>query len=433
MTYDYIIVGGGISGLYSAYRLLNSKNNKIDDAKNGAKILLLEKNKHRWIGGRMGYYPFHGMDVSIGCGIGRKKKDKLLIALMKELGVSYKEIHVTNQIADNIEYSADVSYIVSLLRKEFLRLDRNSLLTFKQFALPILGKKVYDTFLMTCGYTDFENEDVYETLYHYGMDDNTSGWTGLSISWRTLLHALLTKIENKIEIKCSSQVVDVVKNADVDPGSEFIVKTESGQSYSCKNVILATTVDTVRKLLPEHKIYRDIVGQPFLRIYGKFSKECIPIMREHFSVGTMIKGPIHRIIPMNIDSGIFMIVYTDNKGALALKNHIDHNRHNDNNEKNREYFCRLIEKSCDLPAGSLFLTDIVSFYWDIGTHYYKPLGNNINGSYECSLHDSLETSRKEFIYKAQHPMPGMYVVGEMVSRNQGWVEGALESVDAVVL
>jgi hypothetical protein len=423
MTYDYIIVGGGISGLYSAYRLLKST------AKNDAKkILVLEKNKSRWIGGRMGYYPFHGMDVSIGCGIGRKKKDKLLIALLHDLDVAYKEIHVTNQIADNIEYSADVSYIVSLLRQEFLRLEKGELgnndvrgMTFKQFALPVLGKKVYDTFLMTCGYTDFENEDVYETLYYYGMDDNTSGWTGLSISWRTLLQTLLKKIENKVEIKSSSHVTNVVEILEGEPGSEFIVKTESGDSYSCKHVILATTVDTVRKLLPKHKIYNDIVGQPFLRIYGKFSKECIPIMREHFSVGTMVKGAIHRIIPMNIDSGIYMIVYTDNKGALALKNHIDHNRHNDNNHnfKNREYFCRLIEKSCDLPSGSLFLTDMVSFYWNIGTHYYKPLSN-------------IETSRKEFIYKAQHPMPNMFVVGEMVSRNQGWVEGALESVDAVI-
>jgi monoamine oxidase len=29
-------------------------------------------------------------------------------------------------------------------------------------------------------------------------------------------------------------------------------------------------------------------------------------------------------------------------------------------------------------------------------------------------------------------MKGMIVVGEMVSRHQGWVEGALESVDAVI-
>jgi monoamine oxidase len=29
-------------------------------------------------------------------------------------------------------------------------------------------------------------------------------------------------------------------------------------------------------------------------------------------------------------------------------------------------------------------------------------------------------------------MKGMVVVGEMISRHQGWVEGALQSVDAVI-
>jgi len=32
----------------------------------------------------------------------------------------------------------------------------------------------------------------------------------------------------------------------------------------------------------------------------------------------------------------------------------------------------------------------------------------------------------------QNPCSGVAVVGEAVSRNQGWVEGALESVNAVI-
>ena len=38
----------------------------------------------------------------------------------------------------------------------------------------------------------------------------------------------------------------------------------------------------------------------------------------------------------------------------------------------------------------------------------------------------------DFVYQAQHPQEGMLVVGEVVSRYQGWTEGALESVEAVV-
>ena len=72
-----MILGGGISGLYSAYQLIYNVSGNSDSNNVAPNILILEKNKRRWIGGRMGYYSFHGIDVSIGCGIGRKKKDKL--------------------------------------------------------------------------------------------------------------------------------------------------------------------------------------------------------------------------------------------------------------------------------------------------------------------------------------------------------------------
>ena len=60
------------------------------------------------------------------------------------------------------------------------------------------------------------------------------------------------------------------------------------------------------------------------------------------------------------------------------------------------------------------------YYWPIATHYYKSLNKN------------LYSSREEFIDKAQHPEDGILVVGEVVSRDQGWSKGALESVKAVV-
>jgi transcriptional/translational regulatory protein YebC/TACO1 len=41
-------------------------------------------------------------------------------------------------------------------------------------------------------------------------------------------------------------------------------------------------------------------------------------------------------------------------------------------------------------------------------------------------------NREEFIYEAQHPEEGILVVGEVVSENQGWVNGALSSVKMVL-
>jgi hypothetical protein len=72
--------------------------------------------------------------------------------------------------------------------------------------------------------------------------------------------------------------------------------------------------------------------------------------------------------------------------------------------------------------GSLQLESIKSFYWEIGTHYYSPLSKN-------------DESRTSFISRAQNPEKGIYVIGEVVSNKQGWVEGvegALDSVEMVL-
>jgi monoamine oxidase len=44
----------------------------------------------------------------------------------------------------------------------------------------------------------------------------------------------------------------------------------------------------------------------------------------------------------------------------------------------------------------------------------------------------VKETRLEFIHKVQRPLQNLFVVGEMVSLNQGWVEGALQSVQEVI-
>jgi monoamine oxidase len=49
------------------------------------------------------------------------------------------------------------------------------------------------------------------------------------------------------------------------------------------------------------------------------------------------------------------------------------------------------------------------YYWNNGTHYYKP--HNIDN----------------FHNKVLNPMDNLYVVGEMVAGKQGWINGALST------
>jgi hypothetical protein len=400
MNEHIIIVGAGIAGLYTAYKIT-----KLYPSKS---ITLLEANGKSHIGGRMGTHLFQGEQVVTGAGIGRKRKDDLLIELLKELHIPYHEFLSEHHYAKSIENKCDVKATFNHLKKTFEKTPVKNQ-TFKQFAVKVLGQELYKTFITCAGFTDYEDEGAEDTLYHYGFNDNYDTWTGLSIPWMKLIVALVRQI--RIDNIHVNTRVDRIEGI----GTRSFQLHTNKKEYMCNQVIIATTIDSVRKLLPREQIYRDIKGQPFLRVYGKFSKASIPIIQDYVKGFTIVPGPLQKIIPMNPDKGIYMICYADNKHATSLVKYLE------NTVENRAKFVELIKKALGIPKEvELYVSSIFDVYWEIGTHYYTPLD-----------HEKYK-SRKDFIYQAQHPRPGICVVGEMVSTNQGWVEGALESVNNIV-
>jgi len=397
--HDYIIVGGGIAGLYSAYQIKK----KYPESK----LLILERNRKGYLGGRTGNEMFEGSQVVTGAGIGRKKKDKLLIHLLKELGIKTSEFTVATHYSYLLGPHCKSKAIFLELRKKYNEKIHGHL-TFKQYATTHLTHDQYQYFLMCSGYTDYENQSAHDTLYHYGFEDNYSDWIGIHIPWKTLVETLAKQIglEN---IHYSENVLKIHKT-----GQGFTVETKTSQ-YQGAKIIIATTIEPLKKILPTHGIYKQIHSQPFLRIYGKFSKQSVSLMKTYVSQTTIVPGPVHKIIPMNPDHGVYMIVYSDNEGATSL------NQYAKNTRANREELARIIEASLGMPKNMLDLESIVDYYWKEGTHYYEPL----RGQYK-------NHSRDAFIKEAQHPEPNMWVVGEMVAKHQGWVEGALASVHKII-
>lgn len=400
MNYDIIIIGSGMAGLYSAC--------KIKQFSPDTSFLILEKYKKNWIGGRTSNEIFYDTEIVTGAGIGRKKKDKLLRHLLREFKLDAPEFTVDPEKTTFIE-PVDTNKIMNLLKREYSKL-KNKQVTFKQIAFNILGEPLYDDFIRSSGYSDYENEDIYETLYHYGMEDNSCCWKAFKVPWKQLVLKLYHFIGTK-HFKFSNKVVSISKVQ--EQPCRFLIDTENGAQYVCNKVIIATTIDTIRKLLPM-PIYDDIEGQTFLRLYAKFDKKSVSIMKKYVKGFTFVSGPLQKLIPMDADKGVYMIAYNDNKNSVALKKYLE------NNKTNRELYEMLVEQALKIPENSLHIIAIKDYYWPIGTHYYKPLNRKLYGS------------REEFIHEAQHPENGVLVVGEVVSRNQGWTEGALESVESTV-
>jgi len=400
MKYDIIIIGSGIAGLYAAYN--------IKKKSPYTSFLILEKHDKNLIGGRVHTELFYGAEIVTGAGIGRKKKDKLLHKLLDELNIETSDF-IFKPFYSNIFQRVSVKDIIDYLKDKF-KTYTGTRVTFKYFAKGILGNKLYSQFLLSVGNTDFENADVYDTLYSYGMDDTYCCFKAFRVPWRQLIMKLVAVIGEQ-HFRFSNNVSNVTRNH--TNSCNFIINTQNEKQYTCNKVIIATTITGIRKLL-HYPIYKDIEGQPFLRLYGKFSEKSIPFMKEYVKGYTCLPSPLQKIIPINPDNGIYMISYNDNNNTLALKNNLK------NTKENRNLYCKLIEISLGIPENSLHLVAIKDYYWPNGTHYYKPL--NL----------SIYKERSEFIKIAQHPEKGILVVGEVVSKNQGWVEGALHSVGSVL-
>ena len=377
--FDIIIIGGGLSGLFFNYKLKQTKPE--------LKTLLIEKNK---IGGRAGNDIFYGTSIVTGAGIGRYKKDKILWNLIHEFGLETHEFIANKDFI--LPNKINFSKIYSLLKKEFKKQGEPKI-NFKEFAKRNISPQEYISFIEHIGYTDFENEDCYEVFNHYGMLDNILSFRAFSVPW--------SKLVNKLQENIISMNSDIINETVLSISGHFKVKTNV-DNYKCNHVVVATDIDSIRKLL-KNKIYNSIKGQPFIRTYGKFTKSSTELISSKINKLTCVVKPLQKIIPMA--NGIFMIAYADNDSAIYL------NKFSENTKQNRAKYTQLLFNAIGL---NLEIIAIRSYYWQNGTHYYiPPLTNN-------------------FFSQINNPQKGIYVIGEAVSRDQGWSKGAFETANNLI-
>jgi hypothetical protein len=269
-----------------------------------------------------------------------------------------------------------------------------------------LPKNMYDNFVMTTGYSDFENMAVYDALYNYGFDDNgNSTWEAFHVPWKKMVTELAKKIGYQ-RILFGKEVVQI------DSKKSFVnIITAKKEIFSAKRCILATNVETLMRLLPEKKsIYKQIGGQPFLRVYAKIIDD--KSMAKKVSGTTIVTTPLRKVSCIDAEKGVYMIAYCDNKEALLLSHYIQNTR------VNREFWSEQLKGALTLPSVP-HIEAIRGFFWPIGTHYYKPFTKIMK--------------REDFIKTAQHPYPNVQVCGEVVALNQGWTNSAFESVEAILV
>jgi monoamine oxidase len=379
------IIGSGISGLYAGL-ILKKKNHDI--------TIFEAKSK---IGGRIENRTFAGERVIAGAGIGRKS-DVLLKQLCDELGVPTMEFQAKS-LYYGIKPKVTPIETIKKIKDYINRNPENQRRTFKQVASSFLGRQQYKDFVAAVGETDYEYEDVIDVVNDYGFDKSfSSGFTAFSINWDRFLAAFNKHLRKNIKLNTKVDRIEIMDD-------KYRVNHEV---FDC--IIVATTIDQTKKILSyilppkSMSLYDNVACQPFARVYAQLDTP-LDKLQNYRSLITV--DPFQKIIEMNRDKCIYMISYSDNDQALFWK-------------KNQKRLSATIQQKLLSELGiTRKVLKSQLYFWNCGTQYCKPLPTAF-------------TSRQTFLKKAQRPAKNIFVIGEGFSRNHGWCEGALESVQAIL-
>lgn len=380
-----IIIGAGIAGLYLATKLKDL----------GQSYFIIEKNEY--IGGRALWKDFHGNRVTMGAGVIRST-DLNVIALCKKLNLEligfeskfnlHPELNIDQNIFPQMLSELKNTYD-KLFESDLARLQK---ITFDEFLLTEFTPEFNRIFRMSVIYTDFFNASVIDTMKYYPYTDllpKSSHVYTIKGGWSKLLDSLTNQLDsNRIKLNSFVDKINSKNN---------LIKTNS-DSYTYDNLFICTDIsilDIDLELPTELKITLNNIGSvEFIRAYSYHDNP------HNINTTTITPSILHKLIP--ITDKILMVAYADSNKAKYLNNLLSDLNVSDQINLITKYFL----DTAQAITTSSNISDIVWKYWKHGIHYFKPHNNTI------------------LLSKSN-----INLIGEFVSNNQGWVEGAIESVN----
>jgi monoamine oxidase len=418
MIYDIIIIGGGISGLYTAYKLLQKNNKKNDNKK--LKILILEKNNY--LGGRIKTYRTSKNSWEEGAGRFNTKHVKLL-KLIDELGLSDKIININAKIKfypsgkydEKFIHKSPFIYINKVIEfSKKITKEELQKLTFielsKKILSPIEIKFILDSFGYYAQLIKMNSWNAIH-LFENGMNPKNKFFSLMGG-----MDQIVSRLKDKIielggKIKLNTNVTDI-KYID-----KFYITTEClhKKLKACKVILAVPKPDLLLfHILKQKNIQRmlnSINYKSLCRIYSIFPKDNNNNVWFNNISKLTTNNKSRYIIPINKESGLIMISYSDSKFADYWQNLYKTRGISEVNSKLKEN----TKKTLNIEIPKPIFTKLS--YWKCAIGFWK------------KNKDSQIISKK--IIKPIKDID-LYICGENYSETQGWIEGALETSSNVI-
>lgn len=425
--YDYVIVGGGVSGLYSALKLLETFPL--------AKVILLEEKKR--LGGRV-YVSDDLLDFkkqkasfSLGAGVIRSG-DKNLLQLLKNLNI--ETVTLPDQKVKRVTFcegSTLSKQSLNDLLREFTSIALNNYelivnnrYNFEQFLRRFYPSSVINRITSYFTYTDFLRADVIDTLNLYPKEDIF--WeTGaeknpivIKGGWKVLINTLFEKLSTFGSRFTILNQCKVNKTEEMSLGVqvEFFHKpSNKNYSFMSQKIIYAVTVNKLAFLRPELNAVKEIGSHPFVKVISSQDISIRVPYDIYFNPETRAKKTI--VIDQN--RGILLPVFCDGEDTIFWKD-MKKDSHSDKLKTLIQNHLNDLSKT-NPSANFGKVIDAKIKYWEEGIHFYLPV--------KRLKEDKKIREREQMIKEYIYPTKKTFIVGEMVSMNQGWVEGGIESVE----
>lgn len=369
MIYDYIIIGSGISGLYLGYLLQDKK------------YLILEKNDN--IGGRIQQINFHGKIVQLGAGVIEDHHPNML-ELLKKLKIKY-----------NTAYSESDRLVPGYNKEEFNKI-LNQIKKFKDIKgksikdilneIYLYDSKKVNLFIKSSNYTDYFKADAKMTIINYPIADIYDIKKKIFIvegGNYKIIEELYKYSKKNIKLNFDVTSIEYKDNT-------WLI-TNNNKIYQTKHVICTVDINAIKKIKikgVDISYFKKMIGaNNFLRMYTYHDNV-------ELNKTTVIPHIFKQMIPIN--NNIVMSAYCDNLNATKTNELLK----TINNKQITEIINKFISST---PVKDTFIK-----YWPVGTHYYKPSYN----------------------YKKNYfSVNNFSIVGEVIGYEQGWMEGAIHSVN----
>jgi len=450
--YDIIVIGGGIAGVYTTY--------KIHKRCPQIKVLLIEKENR--LGGRVHTYRDSYMTVEAGAGringsqphimnlieeLGLKSKlkrsegsavfspadgtssiessamdapDKTQYSLLGPLYDNFVDVALGPTTLPNAGLILDLVIASKMMSKQYLQNH-----TLETFAKKVLTKEQVDYIKRSFGYY---SELVIMNAYDSIKLLNALGPSNTFYMMNGGLDQLIEKMADRISRNKNITIWEGREVSNIkyhDPLFEIQIKNHK-MSYYCQQCICALpklALDRLRIFAPIRPLLKKVECGSLCRIYSKFDLD--KLWSGSRNPTTNSSGVWFKNLPkMTTDNDLRMIIPYDKKEGTIMMSYSD-NFYADDwqdlylsrgvkavNQKLRRDMLESIGQEIPVPKRTKV------FYWECGVGYW-----------------GIGADSKKIAEKMIQPFSHMalFVCGENYSENgQQWIEGALETSEKVL-